>query len=216
MGRSIRAPTSVTSSSACPGTSSSSRADGKVTKNGDFSVPDETVHAAQALFAEMPSPPAGRPSIARAGDSVASASMDTWSPWWASRPARPRSRQSFANRAAAGDRRRGPVCGRCRRHGALRLWSCTATAARAAVGRGCARRRREPRAGAGDRWRRSVALAKSFNRMAEDLEARVERFEGIGSRATPAARRCLTRADDAAHGDARLSRDAADSRCRRR
>ena len=36
-------------------------ADGKVTKNVDFSLPDETVHAAQALFAEMPFPPPGRP-----------------------------------------------------------------------------------------------------------------------------------------------------------
>src|SRR4029079_6064936 len=33
----------------------------KVTRNGAFSLPDETVPAARALFAEMPFPPPGRP-----------------------------------------------------------------------------------------------------------------------------------------------------------
>ena len=66
-------------------------ADGKVTKNVDFSVPDETVHAAQALFAEMP---------------VSAARASLRSPARAIR-ASPRQRPR--------DRRRGPRAGRDRR-----------------------------------------------------------------------------------------------------
>ena len=52
------------------------------------------------------------------------------------------------------------------------------------------------------------SLARTFNRMAADLDSRADGARRVRSRATPAARRRLARADDAAVGDPRLRRDA--------
>ena len=115
-------------------------------------------------------------------------------------------------RASAGDCRGGAACGGRRRHGPLCLWSRPATAARAPVGRRCARRRRGPHPGAGKRRRRSGRPREVVQPDGGRPRGPRERLEGIGSSPTPVARRCLARADDAADRDARLPRDAGASR----
>jgi signal transduction histidine kinase len=148
--------------------------DGKVTKNSDFAVPEETVHAAQALFAEMPFPPPGRPFDRPRG-----------------RFARVRvnSHVVAVVGLAPGETTLTPVF---REYGPPLAIAAVALLAAGAGGMalfvfGPARRRLRvlqsaaDALGAGERHARApegggdevAALAKSFNRMAADLEARV-------------------------------------------
>ena len=59
---------------------------------------------------------------------------------------------------------------------------------------------------------RSPPLARSFNQMAGELSQPYARARDRGRHTPAAAGRCLARADDAADGDARISRDAVDVR----
>ena len=56
-----------------------------------------------------------------------------------------------------------------------------------------------------------AAVARSFNRMAEELTARASALDASDRAQTPAARRRVARADDAADGDARIRRNAGDA-----
>src|SRR5580765_1359977 len=149
-------------------------ADGKVTKNVDFSLPDETVHAAQALFAEMPFPPPGRPfdrprgRFGRVrvngrviavvglapGETALTPVFREYGP--------PLGMAAVALLAAGAGGMALFVFGPARRR--LRVLQSAADALGAGEGH-----TRAPETG-GDEV---AALAKSFNRMAADLEARV-------------------------------------------
>ena len=83
--------------------------------------------------------------------------------------------------------------------------------ARAGSDRAARRRRSRRRArpeGGGDEV---AAVARSFNRMADELTDPRAGARRVGQGAAAAARRRVARADDAAHRDARLRRDAVDA-----